>query len=92
MVPEPLDEAEVARLAYQRELAQGYREAARRAITLARRYRAEEGVGGERENACIMQARLWRQAIRELRRPLAERPGVARARMGSNPDSDRKTG
>lgn len=97
MTPEPFDEPEIAREANRLELARGFRDAARRAITLARRYRAEEGAGGDREKACIVQAREWRQAVRDLHagRPvpaLPARPGIARARAASSPDSERKTG
>jgi hypothetical protein len=96
-----LDEAEVERLARERELTAGFREAARRALDFARRYRAEEGTaGGSREQACIAQAQAWRQVVRDLHAglpvpalPEGVGPGVARA----HPDaaakgSDRKTG
>jgi len=94
---ETLDEAEIDTLARARELTVGYREAARRALTFARRYRAEEGVsGGAREQACIAQAQIWRRAVRDLHAgvPLSElpaHPGLARA---TAPDSERgrKTG
>jgi len=92
-----LEESEIEALARARELAGGYREAARRALSFARRYREEEGAaGGERERACIAQARVWRRAVRDLHAgvPLASlpaHPGLARA---GAPDSarDRKTG
>ena len=92
-----LDEAEIERLAHERALAVGYREAARRALDFARRYRLEEGAaGGARELACIAQAQVWRRVVRDLHAGLPvpampERPGVARTRA-SQPDSDRKTG
>lgn len=87
-----LDEAEIERVAHERELAAGYREAARRAIAFARRYRAEEGAaGGTRERACITQAQVWRQAVRDLRAglpvpnlPEGVGPGLARARPGQD--------
>jgi hypothetical protein len=83
-----LDEAEIERLAHQRELAAGYREAARRALAFARRYRREEGAGGgERERACVAQAQVWRSVVRDLHAgrpvpalPAGVGPGVARAR------------
>ena len=79
-----LDDAESERLARIDRLATGYREAARRALAFARRYREEEGAsGGEREQACILQALEWRRAARDVRagRPvaIAARPGLARA-------------
>lgn len=94
---ETLDESEIEALARAKELAGGYREAARRALGFARRYREEEGAaGGERERACIAQARVWRRAVRDLHAgvPLASlpaHPGLVRA---GAPDSsrDRKTG
>jgi hypothetical protein len=83
-----LDETEIERLAREHGLAAGYREAARRALGFARRYRAEEGApGGARERACIVQAQEWRRAVRDLHAGLAVpalpdgvRPGLARAR------------
>lgn len=83
-----LDEVEIERLAHERELAAGYREAARRALGFARRYRAEEGSpSGSREQACITQAQTWRRAVRDLRAglpvpslPDGIRPGLARGR------------
>ncbi len=96
-----LDEAEIERLARERELAAGYREAARRALAFARRYRSEEGAAGSpRERACIDQARIWRRAVRDLHAglpvpalPEGIGPGLARAReAAAAPDSDRKTG
>jgi len=94
-----LDEAEIERLAHERELAAGYREAARRALAFARRYRTEEGAaGGAREQACIAQAQVWRQVVRDLHAGLAVPalpegigPGVARARA-TPVDGDLKTG
>ncbi|MDB4946937.1 MAG: hypothetical protein JWP97_6471, partial [Labilithrix sp.] len=60
---ETLDDAEIELLARQRELAAGYREAARRALVFARQYRAEEGsAGGAREQAAVAQAHAWRKA------------------------------
>jgi hypothetical protein len=94
---ETLDDAEVERLARERELAAGYREAARRALDFARRYRDEEGAaGGERERACIAQAQVWRRVVRDLHAGLAVPalpvgPGVVRARPGE-PESGRRTG
>jgi hypothetical protein len=100
-----LDEAAVERLAREHDLAAGYREAARRALAFARRYREEEGVAaGSREQACIAQAQLWRRAVRDLRAGLTVPalpdategvgPGLARARTASDEadSDDRKTG
>ncbi len=97
----PLDETEIDRLAREHDLAVGYREAARRALGFARRYREEEGApGGDRERACIVQAQAWRSAVRALHSglpvpalPESVRPGLARGRAASEtPDSSRKTG
>jgi hypothetical protein len=94
-----LDEQQIERLAHERALAAGYREAARRALAFARRYRAEEGTaGGSREQACIAQAQSWRRVVRDLHAglpvpalPEGVGPGVARTRPG-HADSSRKTG
>lgn len=80
-----LDDAESERLARVGRLVSGYREAARRALDFARRYREEEGeAGGERERACIAQAMAWRKAAHDVRagRPVSmiPRPGLARTR------------
>jgi hypothetical protein len=80
-----LDDAESERLAQVSRLVAGYREAARRALDFARRYRDDEGVpGGARERACIVQAMAWRKAAHDVRagRPVSmvARPGLARAR------------
>jgi hypothetical protein len=96
---ESLDETEIERLAHERELATGYREAARRALEFARRYRLEEGTpGGAREQACIAQAQTWRRVVRDLHAglpvpamPEGVGPGVARARPAKAEDG-RKTG
>ena len=101
------DEADIERLARERDLASGYREAARRALAFARRYRTEEGAAnGDRERACIVQAQEWRRVVRDLHagRPVPALPegfgpGLARGRTsesgesgsGANSDS-RKTG
>ena len=95
-----LDEAEIERLAREGELAAGYREAARRALAFAHRYRAEEGApGGARERACIVQAQEWRRAVRDLHAgcpvpalPENVGPGLVRARQTPADDSGRKTG
>ena len=95
-----LDEAEIERLAHERALAAGYREAARRALGFARRYRVDEGqAGGSREQACIAQAQLWRQAVRDLHAGLpvpalteGVGPGLARAVAGKVDATGRKTG
>ena len=96
-----LDEAEIERLAHERELAAGYREAARRALVFARLYRVEDGgAGGARERACIAQAQVWRRAARHLKDglpvpalPEGIRPGLAHARPGTpGADDGRKTG
>ena len=94
----PLDETEIARLAREKELTEGFREAARRALDFAWRYRREEGAaGGTRERACIAQAQLWRRAVRDLHAGLAvpampERPGLARATQPPPASDGRKTG
>jgi hypothetical protein len=99
----PLDEHEIERLAGEHDLALGFREAARRALAFARRYRDEEGAaGGARERACIVQALEWRRAVRDLHagRPVPSlpdgiRPGLARARADEATgaaDDGRKTG
>lgn len=99
-----LDEGEIERLAREQDLAAGYREAARRALAFARRYREEEGTpGGSRERACIDQARVWRRAVRDLHAglpvpalPEGIRPGLARARpdeaAAAGTGDGRKTG
>ena len=100
-----LDDGEIERLARERDLAAGYREAARRALGFARRYRAEEGAArGTREIACIEQAQQWRRAVRDLHAglpvpalPEGVRPGLARGRTDTSeaPESTgdgRKTG
>ena len=100
-----LDEAEIERLTREHDLSTGYREAARRALGFARRYREEEGaVGGARERACIVQAQRWRRAVRDLHAglpvpalPEGVRPGLARGRTGASEapesaDDGRKTG
>ncbi len=97
---ETIDESEIERLAYARELTVGYREAARRALGFARRYRTEEGAaGGTREKACIAQAQAWRQVVRDLHAglpvpavPEGIGPGLARARPGTADADGRKTG
>ena len=95
-----LDEAEIERLAREGELAACYREAARRALAFAHRYRDEEGApGGARERACILQAQEWRRAVRDVRAgravpalPDSVRPGLTRARPTPADDTGRKTG
>jgi hypothetical protein len=98
-----LDEAEIERRARDNDLTAGYREAARRALAFARRYRDDEGIaGGVRERACVAQAQAWRRAVRDLHAglpvpalPAAVRPGLARARAaeeGASADDGRKTG
>ena len=95
-----LDEPEIARVAHERYLSSGYREAARRALDFARRYRAEEGAaGGTRERECIAQAHGWRRVVRDLHAGLPVpavpvSPGVVRARTERAPESGsgRKTG
>ena len=100
-----LDEPEIERLARVHDLADGYREAARRALGFARRYREEErAAGGARERACIVQAQEWRRAVRDLHAGLAVpalpesvRPGLARGRNAASEapastDGGRKTG
>ncbi|AKU95163.1 hypothetical protein AKJ09_01827 [Labilithrix luteola] len=80
-----LDEESVLRRVRANALARGYRAAARRALVFARQYRAEEKApGGDRERACIEQARAWRSAAHAVHitqaRIAADRPGLARAR------------
>jgi hypothetical protein len=94
-----LSELHIARLAADRELACGYREAARRALAFARRYREEEGAaGGARELACIAQAQRWRSASRALQATrsaslaVVERPGLARARVEASDDAEASGG
>lgn len=92
-----LDDAESERLAHVGRLVAGYREAARRALDFARRYRQDEGApGGARERACIVQAMAWRKAAHDVRagRPVAitTGPGLARARESSDPASKRAAG
>jgi len=87
------EEIEIERLARARRLARGLRVAARRAVALARRYRDEEGRGGQRERACVDQALAWRRAARALAAaPLAEMgPGLARA-SASGSEAARRAG
>ena len=92
-----LDDAESERLAHVSRLVAGYREAARRALDFARRYREDEGApGGARERACIIQAVAWRKAAHDVRagRPVAivPRPGLARARDAVAQTGKRATG
>lgn len=100
-----LDEIEIDRLARRHDLEAGYRAAARRALSFARRYREDEGApGGSRELACIGQAQIWRRAARDLRAglpapalPEGLRPGLARARpddvaAADKPGGGRQTG
>lgn len=78
--PDALDDADLdaERAAHAARIAAGYREAARRALAFARRYRDEEGApGGAREIACILQARAWRRAAHATH---TARPGLARTR------------
>jgi hypothetical protein len=93
-----LDDAESERLAQVSRLVAGYREAARRALDFARRYRDDEGApGGARERACIAQAMAWRKAAHDVRAGLPvsmiPRPGLARARGDSaTEETKRATG
>ncbi len=95
-----LEAPEVERLAHMRVLVVRYRAAARRALRLARHYRAEEGsAGGSREAACVAQARAWRRVVRDLRGSgsgdtMAENagPGLARTHLVGRSDGGRKTG
>ena len=93
-----LDEPEIARIARERALAAGYRQAARRALDFARRYRAEEGAaGGTRERECLAQAQVWRRVVRDLHAGLPvpavpAGPGVTRVRAETEPGKGRKTG
>jgi hypothetical protein len=94
-----LDDAESERHARVSRLVAGYREAARRALELARRYRDEESAaGGARERACIVQALAWRRAAHEVRAglpvPMIPRPGLARAgaEAASEPSTKRAAG
>lgn len=86
--PEALEserDDDVERLVRARRRAAGFRTAARRALRLARRYRAEEGrAGGARESACVAQAQTWRAEAKRVVAAVAlagaPRPGLARAR------------
>lgn len=87
--PATLDDDAAEQLARRDALAAGYREAARRALAFARRYREEEGApGGPRERACILQANAWRRAARDMR--ALPRPGLARARESAAPPSTKQ--
>jgi hypothetical protein len=92
-----IDEIEIERLARERDLAAGYRQAAHRALAFARRYRAEEGnPNGQRERDCIAQARSWRLAVHALHAglpvpALPQHPGLARTAVAAK-TSDAKTG
>ena len=100
MLEAEIEQGEIDRLARERDLTRGFREAARRALAFARRYRVEEGTaGGAREVACIEQAQVWRRAVRDLHAglpvpalPLG--PGLARATPPTRAEDsdDRKTG
>ena len=100
MLEAEIEQGEIDRLARERDLTTGFREAARRALAFARRYRVEEGAaGGAREVACIEQAQVWRRAVRDLRAglpvpalPLG--PGLARTTPPTRAEDsdDRKTG
>lgn len=89
--PDAGEDPEIERAARARRLARGLRAGARRALALARRYRDEEGPGGDREIACVEQALVWRSEARGLRdRPLSELgPGLARA-MPARASAERK--
>jgi hypothetical protein len=72
-------ETEIQRLARDLRRARGLLVAARRAMALARRYRAEDGPRGRRELACVTQALAWRSAARLARSRInAAGPGLAR--------------
>lgn len=87
------EELEIEQLARSHRLRRGLRVAARRAIVLARRYRNEEGPGGEREAACIRQALAWRASAQALRNGATElaRPGLART-TAPNAQPNRRAG
>ncbi len=87
------DGPEIERLARERRVARGLKLAARRALTLARRYRDEEGPRGQREAACVAQALAWRAAAHDVHdTPLAELgPGLARA-TSSQSNAARRAG
>jgi len=73
------EDPEVEALARAAELGVGYREAARRALDFARRYREEEGTpGGRRERECLAQAQVWRRAVHAVHAgaPLASLPSL----------------
>ncbi len=88
------DDEDLERLATERRLRAGYRVAARRALAFARLYRQEEGAaGGDRERACVAQARVWRVAAHRVRAPISVRPGLARTRANeAGSASKAKTG
>jgi hypothetical protein len=87
------EDVEFEQLAHVRRRARGLRLAARRALTLARRYRTEEGPRGEREIACVTQAMRWRAAARALRAETLAvvRPGLARTSVPPR-EENRRTG
>jgi len=88
-----LEDLEIERLARARRQARGLRVAARRALALARRYRAEEGPRGEREKACVRQALVWRSAARDLRGKSASELGPGLARTAGPPsEANRRAG
>jgi hypothetical protein len=71
---------EIEHLARDARRARGLLIAARRALGLARRYRAEDGPRGQRELACVDQARVWRDAARATRAGVRTAgPGLARS-------------
>jgi hypothetical protein len=94
--PKPDDEVEadreIARLATEVRRARGLRVAARRALHLARRYRAEEGPRGARETECVRQALAWRAAAARLRAERDPGPGLARASVPPGSASRRASG
>ena len=90
------EDVEIERLARARRQARGLRVAARRALTLARRYREEEGPRGRREAACVAQALTWRSAAHALRKAtdselLGAGPGLART-SGPASEASRRAG
>jgi hypothetical protein len=87
------DDEDLERLATERRLRAGFRVAARRALAFARLYREEEGrAGGERERACLAQARAWRLSAHGVRVPSSARPGLARTRATEAAPSKVKAG
>jgi hypothetical protein len=87
-VLEAIEDPRASDLRADRASIEGHYAAARRALRLARAYRAEPGTSGRRERECVAAALRHREAIRTLRlrmQPVAEQlplPGLAKTRPG----------